>query len=300
MESGKLDLASEPSAAAPEEALDRLSNLLERFRLQATLFHEGALCGRTVFDARPHRAFLHVLRRGELVIEHPRGNGVGRRIELKEPSLIFYPRAVTHTFVNPPCEGSDFTCATLRFDGGDLHPIVAALPPLVIVPIAAVQGLEPALQLLFSETAHTRCGSRLLADRLFEVVLIQLIRWMMDNPEAVGVSSGLFMGMADKRLARVLVAVHQAPHEPWTVEDMAQLAHMSRSTFAEAFRKAVGRTPAAYLCDWRLTVAAALLRDGQAQKLVAAELGFNTASSLSRAFKQRFGQSPRAWVAAHR
>ncbi len=59
-----------------------------------------------------------------------------------------------------------------------------------------------------------------------------------------------------------------------------------------------GTTPSAYLTDWRLTLASTLLRAGQPQKLVAAELGFSTASSLSRAFKQRFATSPREWLAA--
>jgi AraC-like DNA-binding protein len=214
-----------------------------------------------------------------------------------EPSLILYPRAVSHTFVNPPCDGSDFTCAALRFDGGDLHPIVAALPPLLVIPISALIGLCPALDLLFAEAAHRRCGSRLLADRLFEVVLIQLFRWLMDNPDRVGLAHGLFRGMADPRLARALVALHRVPEDMWTLQRMASEAHMSRSTFAQAFRTTMDCTPMAYLTEWRLTLAASLLRQGQPQKSVAAELGFATASSLSRAFKQRYGMSPRAWIA---
>ena len=38
---------------------------------------------------------------------------------------------------------------------------------LVLVPLASVEGLQPALDLLFAETDRVRCGSRLLADRLF-------------------------------------------------------------------------------------------------------------------------------------
>ena len=134
-----------------------------------------------------------------------------------------------------------------------------------------------------------RCGSRLLADRLFEVVLIQLLRWIIDHPQAVGVSSGLVMGLSDPRLARALVALHGAPRDDWTLARMAAKAGMSRSAFAEAFKT---------VTDWRLTVASTLLRAGQPQKLVAVELGFSSASSLSRAFRQRFGRAPREWLAA--
>ena len=296
MQSMKDHPSSSEQPHVGEPTLDRLSTLLERFHVRASLFHSGPLCGRARFEARADRAFLHVLRRGELRIEH-RGGPLGRRrVVLDEPALLLYPRAVHHEFVNPPREGSDFTCATLHFDGGDRNPIVAALPPLVVVPLQAVPGLLPTLELLFAETDRPRCGSRLLADRLFEVVLIQLLRWVVDHPQAAGVSGGLRMGLHDPRLARALVALHAAPREEWPLARMAQVAGMSRSAFAEAFRSATGTTPAAYLTDWRLTLASAQLRAGQPQKLVAAELGFSNGSALSRAFKQRFGRSPRSWL----
>jgi AraC-like DNA-binding protein len=297
MKSMKVDRSSSTPVESAPEPVDRLSTLLDRFHVRATLFHAGALCGRTTYEAQPDRAFLHVLRRGRLQIEHPARAGVSRRVVVDEPTLLLYPRAVRHTFINPPREGSDFTCATLQFAGGDRNPIVAALPPLVQVPLDAVPGLRPALDLLFAETDRMRCGSRLLADRLFEVVLIQLLRWVIDHPHDVGVSSGLVMGLSDARLSRALVALHAAPHDDWTLARMAAVAGMSRSAFAESFKAVTGTTPAAYVTDWRLTVASTLLRGGQPQKLVAAELGFSTASSLSRAFKQRFGVAPRQWLA---
>ncbi len=296
MKSTKHHPSSEPPVTAPPEAPDRLSALLEHFRVRASLFHTGPLCGRTRFEVQPDRAFLHVLRRGELRIEHRGGPLARRRLLVDEPTLVLYPRAVHHEFVNPPREGADFTCAALHFDGGDRNPIVAALPALVLLPLRAVTGLQPALDLLFAETDRPRCGSRLLADRLFEVVLIQLLRWIVDHPQAAGVSGGLFMGLHDPRLARAIVALHAAPQDDWPLARMAEQAGMSRSAFAEAFRAATGCTPAAYLTDWRLTLASAALRAGRPQKLVAAELGFSNGSSLSRAFKQRFGRSPRAWL----
>lgn len=284
--------------SADDPAVDRLSSLLERFRIRASLFHAGPLCGRTRFEAAHDRAFLHVLRRGQLRIEHRDGPLARRPIVVDEPTLVLYPRAVHHEFVNPPREGADFTCATLHFDGGDRNPIVAALPALLLVQLDAVPGLRPALDLLFSETDRLRCGSRLLADRLFEVVLIQLLRWVIDHPEAVGVTSGLVMGLHDPRLARALVALHEAPQDDWSLARMAAVAGMSRSAFADVFRRATGTTPAAYLTDWRLALASSALRAGRPQKLVAAELGFSTGSSLSRAFRQRYGCSPSAWLAS--
>ncbi len=276
--------------------IDRLSSLLERFRIRAHLFHSGALCGVTHFDAQPGRGFLHVLRRGEMVVTHRPRSGTRRRVLVSEPSLLFYPRPLAHDFHNAPVEGSDFACASLDFDGGASHPLARALPALVVLPLHAVPGLEQSLALLFAETDQVRCGHRLLADRLFEVVLLQLLRWLIDHPQQAELPAGLLTGLADPPLARALVALHEAPGQAWSLQRMAQQAGLSRSAFAARFRAVVGQTPADYLVHWRLAIAQSQLRDGRSVKAVADELGYANASALSRVFTQKMGQSPRAWL----
>lgn len=276
--------------------LDRLSGLLEHFRIRAQLHHSGTLCGINHFDAREGHGYLHVLRHGQLEVSHPESREVSRMMHFDEPTLLFYPRPFTHRFHNPPKEGSDFTCARLNFDGGAHHPLAWALPPLIALPLAQVPGLEQALALLFAETAYVRCGQRLLADRLFEVVLIQLLRWLLDHPREAGVSPGLITGLSDPRLARALVAMHDSPGEPWTLERMAMCAGMSRTAFANAFRERVGQTPADYLSGWRIALAQSRLREGRPIKILAEELGYANPSALSRAFTARMGMSPRLWL----
>lgn len=280
------------------DPVDRLSSLLERFRVRAHLFHAGPLCGVTRFAAEPGRGFLHVMRRGEMVVTHRAQGGVRRRLDVREPSVLFYPRPLAHDFHNAPKDGADFTCATLAFDGGDRHPLVRALPPVVVLPISRVGGLDHTLALLFSETERVRCGQRLLADRLFEVLLLQVLRWLLDHPAENELPTGLLTGLGHPKLARALVAMHERPGEAWTLEAMANCAGMSRSAFAGAFKQHVGETPAEYLARWRLTIAQSLLRGGTSIKSVADQLGYASASSLSRAFTQIFGTSPRAWMKA--
>ena len=277
--------------------LDRLSSLLDRFRVSAHLFHTGPLCGISTFDAQPGRGFLHVLRRGNLAVTHRQGTGLSRRIEASEPTLFFYPRPLTHQFHNAPAEGADFTCASVHFEGGDQHPLVRALPPLIVLPLARAPGLGGALDLLFAEADAVRCGHRLIADRLFEVVLLQLLRWLLDHGPEGGVSIGLASGLADPQLARALTAMHERPEQAWSVEQLAAQAAMSRSAFASRFKATLGVTPADYLTDWRLGIARQRLREGQAVKLIAPELGYANASALSRVFAQRTGLSPRQWLA---
>ena len=284
------------------EGLDRLSALMDRFRVRAHMFHNGPLCGVTHFTPEAGLGFLHVMRRGTMVVTHRAGAGAGagapKRVEVSEPSLVFYPRPLAHDFHNAPVEGADFTCATLAFDGGASHPLARALPALVVLPLSRVQGLEHTLALLFAETGQVRCGQRLLADRLFEVLLLQLLRWLLDHPEEGAAPEGLLAGLAEPRLARALVAMHEKPGDAWSLERMAQSAGMSRSAFAVLFKQKIGQTPADYLATWRLAIAQAELRGGQSLKAIAEQLGYANASALSRLFVQKTGVSPREWVKA--
>lgn len=280
----------------PPVPIDRLSAVLERFRVRTHLFHAGALCGLTRFEAQPGRGFLHVLRRGELVVTHPRRSGGPPRIKVSKPTLLFYPRPLEHRFHNVPVDGADFVCATVDFEGGARNPIVAALPPVLIVPLASVDGLDQTLALLFAETERLRCGQRLLADRLFEVLMVQLLRWLLDHSGDVGASGGLMNGLAHPKLARALTAVHEKPSEEWTLESMANVAGMSRSAFASEFKRQVGVTPGDYLLRWRLSVAQSRLKAGESVKSVSEALGYASAASFSRAFAHSMGSSPRKWL----
>lgn len=279
-------------------SVDRLSGLLERFRVRAQLFHTGALCGLNRFSADSGCGYLHVLRKGRLEVSHPAEPRLPPRLVFAEPTLLFYPRPFTHHFHNPPRDGADFTCAELMFEGGHAHPLVRALPPLVALPLSNIEGLDASLSLLFAEADRVRCGQKLIADRLFEVVLLQLLRWLLDHPQTSGIQPGLINGLSHAGLSRVLTAMHESPGQAWTLERMASCAGMSRTSFANTFRAVIGSTPADYLTDWRLLLAQTRLREGQAVKQIADDLGYANPSALSRVFAARLGLSPRDWLKA--
>jgi AraC-like DNA-binding protein len=216
-------------------------------------------------------------------------------VVVDQPSLLFYPRPLEHDFHNAPAEGSDFVCASLDWEGGEHHPLARALPPLVILPLTQVPELHHTLALLFAETGRVLCGQRLMADRLFEVLMLQLLRWLLDHAAQAGMPRGLLTGLGHPKLARALVALHERPGDPWTLDAMAQVAGMSRSAFAACFKEEVGEPPAEYLLRWRSSLAQRMLREGHALKLVAERLGYSP-NALSRAFGQVVGSSPRDWL----
>jgi AraC-like DNA-binding protein len=90
-----------------------------------------------------------------------------------------------------------------------------------------------------------------------------------------------------------LTAMHEAPKKSWKIEDLADVAGMSRTRFAEHFRTLVGQTPLQYLTVWRMTIARQPLGRGNPVKSVAAQVGYDSAAAFSRVFSRVTGQSPR-------
>jgi len=271
-----------------EACTDRLDALLSHFPVRARMFHAGALCGITDFSAPSESGHMHLLKTGAMEIVHP-----GRpTLRVDAPSLLLYPRPVARRFVTDAQRGADLVCAELQFDGGVANPIVSALPDVVCLPLPSIAGADQSLLLLFEEAFGNNCGRHALIDRLFEVVLIQVLRHLM---EADQVSSGMLAGLSHPKLRKALVSMHEQPQQDWSLEALASMSGMSRSVFAAAFHKTVGCTPGAYLQAWRIKLAQQALRQGKSLKLIADEVGYSGEAALSRAFKAQCGVAPREW-----
>jgi transcriptional regulator GlxA family with amidase domain len=104
-----------------------------------------------------------------------------------------------------------------------------------------------------------------LLDQLFEVLLIQLLRQLMQSGTA---DIGLLSGLAHSQLRLAIVAMHQEPEGDWSVENHATLTTMSTSVFSNKFRLAVGETPASYLQRWRIGLVQKWLKSCQTLKLI--------------------------------
>jgi AraC-like DNA-binding protein len=270
---------------------DRLASLLLRFSVTARMFHSGPLCGVTDIPFMEDIGQLHLIKRGPVDVHY----ATRRREHIQVPSLIFYPRAMRHRFVTDEESGADMACANLAFNAGSIDPIARSLPDVLILPLSDVEQAQPVLDLLFREAFAKQCGRQQVVDRLFEVVLILILRTLMNRGL---VARGLLAGMADPRLAKSLTALHEAPQRRWSLERLAARAGMSRSHFAATFHETVGEAPGEYLANYRICVAQDLLRRGEPLKIVAGKVGYASTAALSRAFSATCGVSPRRWKAA--
>lgn len=221
----------------------------------------------------------------------------GKILRLTEPSLLFYPRPASHRLRADEDAGVDLICASVEFGGQDLNPVVVGLPALMVVALSAMPNLRPVLEALFAEAFSEHCGRGAALNRLSEVLLIYLLRHAMNEGF---VQSGVIAGLADPRLAKAITAIHDEPARLWNLHALAEVAGMSRARFAAHFVQVLGTSPGDYLAAWRISVAQGLLIQGRQVKTIADEVGYGNANALSRAFRQRVGQTPTEWLAARK
>ena len=273
--------------------MDRLSTLLAQFGMHATTIFGGVLSADLCFDAADRTAKLHLLRSGDAVLRL----GQEKAVQITEPSLLFIPRPCSHQLIAlsgfKPEQQLELVSAALSFDGGLDNPLTTALPAYVLMPLAEIPMLSGNLDWLFAEAFAQHCGKNAVLNRLFELVLIQLLRHMMANRT---VATGMMAGLADLRLAKAVTLMHDQPARAWSVAELASAASMSRASFAAKFHKVVGITPADYLVSWRVSLTQKLLREGRPVALIADEVGYESPSALARTFRRKTGSSPREWL----
>lgn len=179
-----------------------------------------------------------------------------------------------------------------------LEPVNASLfVPLLpkLIHIRSTNGgaerLSQIISLMMEECAADRLGRELILERLLEIVLLECLRFPGTGLDAM--PTGLLAGMRDKALAKVLRAMHADVRAGWTVDRCAKLASMSRSAFAARFSATLGCAPMEYLLRWRMALARdALIRGEKSLDRIAAEIGYESASAFSTAFRRRMGCPP--------
>lgn len=184
-------------------------------------------------------------------------------------------------------------CGHFTFGEGSDHPLLRALPPYLLV--SALQRadsfwLDEALGLMTRQISAGSLGAASVVRRISEVIFIEAIRAGADQSPNL---SRMMRALSDPRISRALAAIHGSPGTNWSVEKLASAAAMSRSRFAELFQALVGFPPMAYLTEWRMQRARALLAESPRNiKEIANTIGYSSAAAFSRAFLDRFGEPP--------
>lgn len=268
---------------------DPLNPLLTHFRPSARMFYAGTPCGTSEPACDVARGYLHLLSRGRVTIR-----AAGRfNLLVEEPSAILIPRPNRHRVIIDQSVEADLMCATIDLGSDIGNPLAMLLPETVVMPTSTTPELGPGLSLLFKEAEMQRAGRQVILDLLLQYVLIIVLRHLVETGQLRG---GLLAGLADPRLSLSLTAMHTRPAENWSLESLADIAHMSRARFADHFRETIGVPPMSYLTDLRFAIARSLLRRGDPIKTVAAAAGYRSQAAFARSFTRRIGVSPSGWA----
>lgn len=304
-----------PSSAAATQA-DVLSQVLTLIRLRGKLVYTARLGGAWGLEFEAGAAHFHYIESGCAWVR----SAAGEPLLVSAGDMVLLPHGSRHFLSDTPATptvgvatvlDSHFDTRTsaleygsgepttrivaglFHFEGESLAAVLAALPP--VVHIASEDGRTPdwlnvITHFLVKEAHAAEPGSSLMISRLIDLLVIRTLRTWVANQSRPGSWLG---GLGEERIGRVLNTIHAAPFHPWTVRELASLAAMSRSIFAERFAARVGEAPLHYVKRWKLTLAADMLASGGLRVTQAAErTGYTSDAAFSRAFKTQFGYPP--------
>jgi AraC-like DNA-binding protein len=272
----------------------KLSEVLNRFNLNAQVFYAGDVCGTLGFDqASPLEGHMHLVRQGWVQIQ-----GADATIHtIERPSLIFMAKSLKHQLRAQVDAAAQVVCASIVYGVGNNNPLANAFPAILILPLDEDPRLAFVCNWLFDEAFAQLEGRQLAINRLAELLVLQMLRHLV---ERACLQTGMLAGLAHPQLHKALLAIHSEPAHAWSLAELSSLSGMSRSKFAEEFKRVLGQPPGDYLIEWRLGVAQSLLRQLKPVGLVAHEVGYENASVLARVFRKKLGLTPLEWLERQR
>jgi len=303
--------------------MDLLSEILIQLKLSGTLYFRTSFTSPWSIRVPSYEnvARFHVVHRGRCLVRISEDKPA---VLLEQGDLIIIPRGAAHTlFCDPKNEkqfvqleqvvaDSGFTgngtlvygefgtdhetqlvCGHFAFNPHAAHPIIDALPDFIHTAnyaTKAVNWMDSTLNIIGAEAGRGQLGSDLIALKLSEILFAQALRTYIEND---GRDNPMLAGFADTKMARALKAIHAEPSHNWTVEELAQLATMSRTSFATKFVHYMSTSPLNYLTKWRMQLARQQLVETESPMIVVAEkAGYQSEAAFGRVFKKHFEVAP--------
>ena len=314
-------------------AADPLSDVLKTVRLTGAVFFEIAALGPWAVASPPrdlilpkilpgadHLIAYHVvtagrcfataaggqpmpLKAGEVVVftqgqPHIMSSQPGMRVQPPTADVLEVAAAGRKPFEFSYGDGPASTrlvCGYFACDARPFNPLLESLPPMFKAGDARGEGwIVDFIRIAVAEAADNHAGRDSVLAKLSELMFVDVLRrYLAALPSG---QVGWLAGLRDPTIGRALSLMHAKPRHNWTIEELAQQAGLSRSVIAERFTQLVGLPPMHYLARWRMQIAAELLSRSNANiASVAAETGYGSEASFSRAFKKMVGVAPSAW-----
>jgi AraC-like DNA-binding protein len=312
--------------------MDPLADVLRSVRLAGGIFLDARFTAPwsvssriTPDDCRPFLfppaqvVAYHVVIEGRLLVSLENGP----TIEVNSGEIVLLPRNDPHTLSSEngiaPINADDLMqpseaggLARISYGGGGSpthlfcgffgseevpNPLIANLPRVLKLGIgeaASREWIEASVRFVAAELVAGRAASSDVVSRLCELLLVEAVRSYAASLDQH--QRGWLKGMSDPHIGRALASLHGAVSSPWSVEQLAREAALSRSTFVERFTSVTGMPPIRYLIYWRLQAAQLQLRETRRSVAqIAHSVGYDSEEAFSRAFKRELRVSPARW-----
>jgi len=272
----------------------------------------GRANGRRITDTGPYGVRLpampllgfHVLRNGEgwLITSD------SEPVALHPGDIVFVTDGVEHGMARTPCTLAElppivmadvppspvpvdfeFLCASYMFPEGQVPGIVRRMSGVVAFTpdYDRHPELRTVVDMLAADYAQLSPGSRAIRCALIDLMMVHILQHLQRR------GGELWPSADEPGITEALRVIHEHPERPWTVQQLSDVAQMSRTAFTRRFRTTMGSSPMAYLTDWRLTSAAGILQESTAPlATVARRSGYSTPYAFTAAFRRKYGLPP--------
>ena len=287
--------------------LDKLTQLAQvRGEINIRCLFQGDWQVEHLPDAAEYQGLFHLIEQGECWVTL-----AGKQFHLKKGDLFFLPQNRPH-FLGSSQQKRENSLQKEQSNAlFNVHQIGAGTPDLKMFcgtfyyqkPSLLIDSLpdylhlslqntpvQPLVSLFLQEAEKPEQGTKSVIDALSNVLFIYILR----HAQQIGLlNQGLLAALQDKRLNQVLEKILFSPQLDWNIEQLAELASMSRATFMRIFQQQLGMPPGKFLTQVRLEMAAVLLKNTQKTILaIALEVGYQSEAHFSKAFKAIYGLSP--------
>lgn len=310
-----------PNPKPFSEVADPLAQTLQLMRLTGSFYCRGEFSAPWGIDlpAFPGSMIFHIVTSGACIIEREGEEPV----VLRQGGMALVPHGQGHvlrgledTQAQPlfdiPVDKLSDRYEVMRLGGGgeetrmlcvlvkledtsadDLLPLLPGVMTLDAWDDHTDGWLHNTLRFMVREAHAMRPGSEAVITRLSDILVIQMIRdWIDRQGDA---ATGWLAALRDPMIGQAMTQIHSAPHRPWSVESLAEIACMSRSGFAARFTELVGESAMKYVTRWRMKVARQQLRDSKDPVgKIAIDSGYESEASFCRAYKRQYGEPPGA------
>jgi AraC-like DNA-binding protein len=184
-------------------------------------------------------------------------------------------------------------CGTLNVRYGEALGLFDHLTELLIIDLSEVSGMSNLFKIMMDEQANESPGKPVIQGAIMTQLLVYMLRTLGEQSDS---NLAWLNALDDPRLARAIDHILDDPSALHTVESLADVACMSRSSFSKHFHDAFSSSPMALVNHVRMERAAKMLCTGQASiEQIAQRVGFSSRSHFSRAFKSHTGVPPASY-----